>query len=116
MNDPDPGSELQVDFGRMGLLYDPGERRRRVVHALIFTAGYSRHLFVFLTFSQALPAVIEGFEAAWAFFGGVFKVVIPENVPRHIFRVLLPGALCGRACSASDAILVKELVPSLRAT
>ncbi len=86
MNDPDPGSELQVDFGRMGLLYDPGERRRRVVHALIFTAGYSRHLFVFLTFSQALPAVIEGFEAAWAFFGGVFKVVIPDNMRTIVDR------------------------------
>jgi len=86
VNDPDPGSELQVDFGRMGLLYDPGERRRRVVHALIFTAGYSRHLFVFLTFSQALPAVIEGFEAAWAFFGGVFKVVIPDNMRTIVDR------------------------------
>jgi transposase len=77
--DPEPGSELQVDFGRMGLLYDPEAGRRRVCHALVFTAAFSRHMFVWPTFSQALPAVIEGFEAAWAFFGGVFKVVIPDN-------------------------------------
>lgn len=77
--DPEPGSELQVDFGRMGLLYDPGVGRRRVCHALVFTAAFSRHMFVWPTFSQALPAVIEGFEAAWAFFGGVFRVVIPDN-------------------------------------
>lgn len=79
IDDPEPGSELQVDFGRMGLLNDPEAGRRRVCHALVFTAAFSRHMFVWLTFSQALPAVIEGFEAAWAFFGGVFKVVIPDN-------------------------------------
>jgi hypothetical protein len=51
---------------------------------------------VFLTFSQTTAAVIAGCEAAWAFFGGMFKVLVPENVPRHIFRVLCPAAVCGR--------------------
>jgi transposase len=78
--DGEPGSELQVDFGRMGLLFDLDSGRNRVVHALIFTAVYSRHLFVFLTFHQTFEAVIEGFEAAWEAFGGVFRVVIPDNI------------------------------------
>lgn len=86
LDDPEPGSELQVDFGRMGLLHDPEIGRRRVCHALVFTASFSRHMFVWLTFSQALPAVIEGFEAAWAFFGGVFKVVIPDNCKAIVDR------------------------------
>jgi hypothetical protein len=47
---------------------------------LIFTACLSRHCFVWLSFSQTTAAVIEGFEAAWAFFGGVFHVVIPDNL------------------------------------
>ncbi|HEX7104509.1 MAG TPA: hypothetical protein VF218_00955, partial [Acidothermaceae bacterium] len=38
------------------------------------------HCFVWLTFTQTLDAVIEGFEAAWAFFGGVFRTVIPDNL------------------------------------
>ena len=86
LDDPEAGSELQVDFGRMGLLPDPETGRRRVCHALVFTAALSRHMFVWLTFSQALPAVIEGFEAAWAFFGGVFKVVIPDNCKAIVDR------------------------------
>lgn len=86
LDDPDPGQELQVDFGRMGLLYDPEAGRKRVCHALVFTAAFSRHMFVWPTFSQALPAVIEGFEAAWAFFGGVFKVVIPDNLKAVVDR------------------------------
>lgn len=77
--DGEPGVELQVDFGYMGYLTGDDGRRRKV-HALIFTAVYSRHLFVWLTYSQTLVAVIAGCEAAWAFFGGVFKVIIPDNL------------------------------------
>ncbi|MDQ4069845.1 MAG: IS21 family transposase, partial [Actinomycetota bacterium] len=78
--DGEPGSELQVDFGRMGLVPDPTTGQRRMTWALIFTACYSRHCFVWLSHRQTTAAVIEGFEAAWAFFGGVFAVVIPDNM------------------------------------
>jgi transposase len=79
--DGEPGVECQIDFGRMGLLQDAGSGRRRVVQALIFTAVYSRHMFVWLTFSQTLEAVIDGCEAAWRFFDGCFTVLIPDNMP-----------------------------------
>jgi transposase len=78
--DGEPGDELQVDFGRMGLIFDTETERRRVCQALIFTACCSRHCFVWLSFSQTTAAVIEGFEAAWRFFGGVFRTVIPDNL------------------------------------
>jgi hypothetical protein len=51
-----------------------------VLWALIFTSVYSRHMFVWLTYSQTLAAVIDGFEAAWSFFDGIFHVVIPDNL------------------------------------
>lgn len=76
VTDCDPGEELQVDFGRMGLVPDPPSGRQRICHALVFTAVYSRYMFVFLTFAQTLDVVIEAFEAAWQFFGGCFRVVI----------------------------------------
>jgi transposase len=78
--DGEPGDELQVDFGRMGFIFDTETGRRRVCQALIFTACCSRHCFVWLSFSQTTAAVIEGFEAAWRFFGGVFRTVIPDNL------------------------------------
>lgn len=81
-----PGDELQVDFGRMGLLFDPTTGRRRVVWALLFTACYSRHCFLWLSFRQTTTAVIEGFEAAWRFFGGVFRVVIVDNMAAIVDR------------------------------
>lgn len=78
--DGDPGDELQIDFGRMGLVFDPVTGRDRVVHALIFTAVFSRHCFVWLTHRQTIDAVIAGCEAAWTFFGGVFATLIPDNM------------------------------------
>jgi hypothetical protein len=92
--DGKPGEEVQLDFGYLGMISD-GDRRRRL-HALVFTAVLSRYCFVYLTFSQTTAAVIAGCEAAWSFFGGMFAVLVPENVARHIFRLLCPAPLCGR--------------------
>jgi hypothetical protein len=36
-------------------------------------------MFVWLSFSQTLGAIIAGCEAAWGFFGGVFGVLVPDN-------------------------------------
>jgi transposase len=84
--DGEPGSELQVDFGELGTMVDEETGRRRKVWALVFTAAYSRHTFVWLSFRQDLDTVIAGFEACWAFFGGVFRVVIPDNMATIVTR------------------------------
>ena len=78
--DGEPRVECQIDFAQMRFIDDPDTGRRRKVHALIFTAAFSRHMFVYLTYSQTLAEVIAGCEAAWSFFGGVFKVLIPDNL------------------------------------
>ena len=78
--DGEPGVECQVDFAQMGYLLDPETGKRRKVHALILTAVVSRHMFVWLTHAQTLTAVLAGCEAAWSFFGGCFKVLIPDNL------------------------------------
>lgn len=80
INDGEPGVECQIDFAQMGFILDPETGKKRRVHALIFTAVVSRHMFVWLTYSQTLVAMIAGCEAAWTFFGGCFKVLIPDNL------------------------------------
>jgi hypothetical protein len=84
--DGEPGMELQIDFGKMGPLFDSVTARRRVCWALIFTAVYSRHSFVWLSFNQTVETLIDGCEAAWEFFGGVFKVVIPDNMSTAVTK------------------------------
>src|SRR5213075_1463948 len=56
--DGDPGDELQIDFGRLGILNDAG--RRRVCYGLIFTPVVSRYTFVWLTLRQTVDEVIAG--------------------------------------------------------
>ncbi|EQD75103.1 hypothetical protein B1B_02308, partial [mine drainage metagenome] len=36
--------------------------------------------FVWPTFRQTTEEVINGFEEAWRFFGGIFPIVIPDNL------------------------------------
>ena len=79
VDDGPPGGELQVDFGYLGLI-PAGDGRRRKLRALVFTACFSRYLFVYLTFSMTLEEVIAGCEEAWEFFGGVFRVLVPDNM------------------------------------
>jgi len=78
--DGEPGQEIQVDTGWVGWLSVAEPRRsRRRFRAWIFTAVYSRHRFVYPTFEETTARAIEACEAAWAFFGGIFKVLIPDN-------------------------------------
>jgi transposase len=74
-----PGEEIQVDTGVMGLLAPDSLGRRRRLLAWIFTAVLSRHRFVYPVFRETTETAIEACEAAWEYYGGVFKVLIPDN-------------------------------------
>jgi Integrase core domain len=85
VDDGPPGSELQIDFGDLGLI-PAGEGRRRKLRALVFTACFSRYMFVYLTFSMTLEEVVAGCEEAWQFFAGVFRVLVPDNMSPVVAR------------------------------
>ena len=74
----------ELDFGRLGLVHDPETGRRRTAWALVVVLAYSRHSFVWPTFSQKLEDVIQGLEAAWAFFGGVPRYLVIDNFPAAV--------------------------------
>jgi transposase len=75
-----PGELAEVDFGRLGLVWDPESDRRRVHHALIVTLVHSRHQYVHITRSQKIEDLIDGLEDAWDFFGGVPARVVLDNL------------------------------------
>jgi hypothetical protein len=75
-----PGELAEVDFGRLGLVWDPEAGRRRALHALIVTLVHSRHQYVHVTHSQTLSDLIEGLEDAFAWFGGVPTRVVLDNL------------------------------------
>ena len=81
-----PGELAEVDFGRLGLVWDPEAGRRRVLHALIVTLVHSRHQYVHVTHSQTLPDLIEGLEDAFAWFGGVPTRVVLDNLKAAVTK------------------------------
>ncbi len=96
-----PGQELQVDTGWVGwLTLAQIPRQRRRFRAWIFTAVRSRHRFVYPTFEETTARAIEACDAAWAFFGGIFTVLIPDNTKALI---LDPDALAPRITPAACA-------------
>ena len=80
LNDSDYGEFVEVDFGRLGLLYDSDKEKKRYVHALIVTLCASRHQYVHLCFTQTVADFICGIEEAFEFFGGVTKKVVLDNL------------------------------------
>lgn len=82
--DTEPGQIAEVDFGRMGMMWDPEKGRKRVVWVMLIVLNYSRHSFVWPLYSQQLSEVIEGMEAAWGFFGGIPRQLVLDNFPAAV--------------------------------
>jgi len=81
-----PGELAEVDFGKLGLIYDQELGRRRTLHALIVTLVFSRHQYVHVTHHQKLEDVIDGLEDAWAYFGGVPARVVVDNLKAAVTK------------------------------
>lgn len=86
MADTEPGEVAQVDFGRMGMVFDPETGKQRVLHALVVTLVFSRHQYVYLTHRQDLDALICGMEEAWEFFGGVTRRLVLDNMKAAVVK------------------------------
>jgi transposase len=86
MADTAPGEFAEVDFGRLGLFYDPHTERKRLVYGLVVTLNSSRHQYVHVSFTQDLPSLIAGMEDAWAFFDGVTKKVVIDHLKAAVAK------------------------------
>ncbi|CAN5268660.1 hypothetical protein BH09MYX1_BH09MYX1_49880 [soil metagenome] len=89
LEDPPPGQEAQIDFGKMGMMLDDASGRMRALWVLVVTLSFSRYQFVWPTFVQTTEAVCDGLDQAWWFFGAMPKTMIPDNMS-SVVRVADP--------------------------
>lgn len=82
----DPGQVAQVDFGHVGKLYDPEEHRIRKAWVFVMVLGHSRHMFARIVFDQKVETWIRLHIEAFAHFGGVVEVVVPDNLKAAVVR------------------------------
>jgi len=81
-----PGEVAQVDFGSIGKLYDPrtGVLRKAYVFAMVL--GHSRHQFARVVFDQTVETWLHLHVLAFDFFGGVPRVIVPDNLKAAVIR------------------------------
>jgi transposase len=89
----EPGAEAQIDYGRLGRWLDPAAGKPVTIWAFVMVLACSRHLLVRPVILLDQQGWSESHVAAFAFFGGVPARLVPEYVPRNIFRLLCPGLL-----------------------
>jgi len=75
-----PGHQGQVDFGYVGMMFCPVEKRRRKAYAFVMTLSHSRHRFVYFTFKQNSQTWVDCHRRAFEFFGGVPKSILLDNL------------------------------------
>lgn len=92
-----PGEEMQVDFGTVGQLYDPETGRIRTAYVFVATLSYSRHQYAELVFDQKVVTWIALHRRAFAWFGGVVKRVIPDNLKAGVIQALVYDPVLGEA-------------------
>lgn len=85
--EPAPGELAEIDFGMLGWWVDPTTTRRRRIDGLLVTLAASRYAFLWIALRQDLATVLDGLEAAWAFFGGVPRRLVVDNL-----RAVVAGA------------------------
>ncbi|TPV97296.1 MAG: IS21 family transposase [Myxococcales bacterium FL481] len=84
--DTAPGKVAQVDFGAVGKLWDPQEKRGRTAYVFVMVLGHSRHQFARIVFDQKLDTWLSLHIAAFEHFGGVPEVIVPDNLKSAVVR------------------------------
>lgn len=81
-----PGAVAQVDFGFAGKRYDPERGILRKSWVFVMTMGFSRRSFCALCFDQRIETWIRLHIEAFEYFGGVPRVIVPDNLKAAVVR------------------------------
>ncbi len=74
-----PGEEIQLDTGWLTTVVADERGRRRRLRVWVFTPSLSRYRFVYPCIGETTASAIQACEAAWDFYGGVFRALIVDN-------------------------------------
>lgn len=81
-----PAQQIQLDYGKMGLHWDPLEKRRRTLYAFIGTLSFSRHKFVQFVYSQDQQSFVQSHVDMFTWFGGVTRILTLDNLKGGVLK------------------------------
>jgi transposase len=82
----EPGEQVQIDYGKMGTLYDPITKANHAVYAFIGSLAGSRHKFVEFVFKQDQQSFTQSHVRMFNFFGGTPKVIYLDNLKTGVIK------------------------------
>ena len=82
----EPGDEVQIDYAKMGILYDPLTHKKRSVYAFIATLAHSRHKFIEFVFKQDQKSFVASHVKMFGYFGGVPKRILLDNLKTGVIK------------------------------
>lgn len=82
----EPGVELQVDYAKMGLLFDPITGKSKTVYAFIGTLSSSRHKYIEYVYSQNQQSFVQSHVRMFEYFGAVPKIIIIDNLKSGVIK------------------------------
>lgn len=80
------GAELQIDYGRVGTIYDPILKKRRTLYMFIGTLAHSRHKYVELVFTQDQVSFVSSHVRMFEYFGGVSQRISLDNLKTGVIK------------------------------
>lgn len=80
------GEEAQIDYGHLGSWLDPASGRVRRVWAFVMVLACSRHMFVRPVLGLDARSWVAAHVAAFAFFGGAPRRLVPDNLATGVDR------------------------------
>ena len=81
-----PGSEGQIDYGKLGMWVDPATGVRHTIWGFVMVLACSRLMFVRPVIALDQRSWCESHVEAFAFFGGVPARLVPDNLKTGVDR------------------------------
>lgn len=76
----DPGKQIQVDYAKVGTLYDPISQSSRSVYVFIGILSHSRHKYAEFVYKQDTKSFISSHIRMFEYFGGVPEHILIDNL------------------------------------
>ena len=109
-----PGAEAQIDFGYGGKMIHPETGKLRKAWAFVMTLSWSRHMYVEFVLDQRVETWLRAHRNALAFFGGVPRCIVIDNLKAAIIRACWDDPLVQqsyRECAEHYGFLISPCRP-----
>ena len=89
-------SVMEVDFGHLGLVYDPETKRNRKVKVFSIRLRWSRHAYRQLVYDEKQSTFFSCHGRAFGFFNGVPKRIVLDNTKAAVIQAALYDPVINR--------------------